>query len=75
MSIYGVEMNPNIRFIGETSNNIIIPRSPFELTNDEWVTINSLDLTSNDGNFGRNIYLNLCAHSEGLQAVRKYLQG
>ena len=41
----GVEMNPNIRFIGETSNNIIVPRTPFELTNDEWVTINSMDLT------------------------------
>ena len=40
MSLYGVEMNPNIRFIGETSNNIIIPRTLFELTNDEWVTIN-----------------------------------
>ena len=24
MSLYGVEMNPNIRFIGETNNNIII---------------------------------------------------
>ena len=40
MSLYGVEINPNIRFIGETSNNIIIPRTPFELTNDGWVTIN-----------------------------------
>ena len=57
-------MNPNIRFNGETNNNIIIPRTPFELTNDEWVTINSMDLTSNDGNFGINIYLNLCAHLE-----------
>ena len=62
--LYGVEMNPNIRFNGETNNNIIIPRTPFELTNDEWVTINSMDLTSNDGNFGINIYLNLCAHLE-----------
>ena len=35
MSSYGAEMNPNIRFIGETSNNIIIPGTPFELTNDE----------------------------------------
>ena len=75
MSIYVVEMSPNIRSIGETSNNIIIPRTPFELTNDEWVTINSMDLTSNDGNFGINIYLNLCAHLEGLQSVREYLQG
>ena len=40
---YGVEMNPNIRFIGETSSNIIIPRTAFELTNDEWATINSMD--------------------------------
>ena len=75
MSLYGVEINPNIRFIGETSNNIIIPRTPFELTNDEWVTINSMDLTSNDGNFRINIYLNLCTYLEGLQSVRKYLQG
>ena len=75
MSLYGVEINPNIRFIGETSNNIIIPRTSFELTNDEWVTINSMDLTANDGNFGINIYLNLCAHLERLQSVRQYLQG
>ena len=74
MSLYGVEMNPNIRFIAETSSNIIIPRAPFELTNYVWVTINSMDLTSNDGNFGINIYLNLCAHLEGLQSVRKCLQ-
>ena len=39
MSLFGVEMNPNIRFIGETSNNIILPRTPFELTNDEWVKL------------------------------------
>ena len=75
MSLYGREMNPNIRFIGETSNNIIIPRTPFELTNDEWVTINSMDLTSNDDNFGVNIYLNLCSHLEGLQSVREKLHG
>ena len=75
MSLYGVEMNPNIRFIGEISNNIIVPRTPFELTNDEWVTINSMDLTSNGGNFGVNKYLNLCAHMEGLQSLREYLQG
>ena len=68
-------MNPNIRFIGEISNNIIVPRTPFELTNDEWVTINSMDLTSNGGNFGVNKYLNLCAHMEGLQSLREYLQG
>ena len=74
MSIYGVEMNPKIRFIGETSNNIIIPRTPFELTNDEWVTINLMGLTSNDGNFGINIHLNLFAHLERLQSVREYLQ-
>ena len=66
MSPYGIEMNPNIRFIGETSNNIIILRTLFELGNDEWVTINSMDLTSNDGNFGINIYLNLCTYLEGL---------
>ena len=35
MSLYGVEINTNIRFIGEPSNNIIIPRTTFELTNDE----------------------------------------
>ena len=75
MSLYGVEMNPNIRFIGETSNNIIIPRTPFELTNDEWVTINSMDVTSNDDKFGVDIYLNLYSHLEGLQSVREYLQG
>ena len=75
MSLHGVEVNPNIRFIGETSNNIIIPRTPFELTNDEWVTINSMDLTSNDGNFSINVYLNLCTHLEGLQSVREYFQG
>ena len=75
MSSYGIEMNPNIRFIGETSNNIIIPRTLFELGNDEWVTINSMDSTSNDGNFGTNIYLNLCTHLEGLQSVPEYLQG
>ena len=75
MSLYGVEMNPNIRFIGETSNNIIIPRTPFELTNDEWVMIDSMDLTSNDGNFGVKIYLNFCAYLERLQSVREYLQG
>ena len=75
MSLYGGEMNPNIRFIGETSNNIIIPRTPFELTNDEWVTINSMDLTSNDDNFGVNIYLSLCSHLEGLQSVREKLHG
>ena len=75
MLLYRVEMNPNIRFIGETSNNIIIPRTPFELTNDEWVTINSMDLTSNDDNFGVNIYLNLCLHLEGLQSVREKLHG
>ena len=75
MSLYGVEMNPNIKFIGETSNNIIVPRTPFELTNDEWVTINSMDLTSNDDNFGVNIYLNLCLHLEGLQSVREKLHG
>ena len=45
MSLYGDEMNPNIKSIGETSSNIIIPRTPFELPNDEWVTINSMDLT------------------------------
>ena len=44
MSLYGDEMNPNIKSIGETSSNII-PRTPFELPNDEWVTINSMDLT------------------------------
>ena len=75
MSLYGVEMNPNIRFIGETSNNIIIPRTPFELTNDEWVMIDSMDLTSNDANFGVKIYLNFCAHLERRQSVREYLQG
>ena len=68
-------MNPNIRFIGETSNNIIIPRTPFELTNDEWVMIDSMDLTSNDGNFGVKIYLNFCAYLERLQSVREDLQG
>ena len=47
MSLHGVEMNPNIGFIGETSNSIIIPRTPFKLTNDEWLTMNSMDLTSN----------------------------
>ena len=62
MSLYGVQINPSIRFIGETSNNIIILRTPFELTNDEWVTINSMGLTSNDGNFGINVYLNLFTH-------------
>ena len=70
MSLYGVEINPNIRFIGETSNNIIILRTPFELTNDEWVTINSMDLTSNDGNFG----INLSTDLEELQSVREYFQ-
>ena len=35
MSLYCVEMNPNIRFIGKASSNIIIPRAPSELTNDE----------------------------------------
>ena len=62
MSLYGVQINLSIRFIGETSNNIIILRTPFELTNDEWVTINSMGLTSNDGNFGINVYLNLFTH-------------
>ena len=71
MSLYGVEINPNIRFIGEISNNIIILRTPFELTNDEWVTINSMDLTSNDGNFG----INLSTDLEELQSVREYFQG
>ena len=71
MSLYGVEINPNIRFIGETSNNIIILRTPFELNNDEWVTINSMDLTSNDGNFG----INLSTDLEELQSVREYFQG
>ena len=33
--ITGVEIDPNIRFLGETSNNVIIPRTPFKLTNDE----------------------------------------
>ena len=74
MSLYGVEMNPNIRFIGETSNNIILPRTLFELTNDEWVTVNSMDLTSNDGNFVINIYLKLCTYLEGLHSVREYFQ-
>ena len=75
MSLHGVEMNPNIGFIGETSNSIIIPRTPFELTNDEWLTMNSMDLTSNNDNFGINIYLNLCAHLERLQSAGKHLQG
>ena len=74
VSLYGVEMNPNIRFIGETSNNIILPRTLFELTNDEWVTVNSMDLTSNDGNFVINIYLKLCTYLEGLHSVREYFQ-
>ena len=68
--ITGVE----IKFLGETSNNIIIPRT-FKLTNDEWVTINSMDLTSNDVNFDINVYLNLCTHLEGLHSVREYFQG
>ena len=33
--ITGVGIDPNIRFLGETSNNVIIPRTPFKLTNDE----------------------------------------
>ena len=70
MSLYGVEMNPNIRFIGERSNNIILPRTPLE----KWVTINSMDLTSNDGNFVINIYLKLCTYLEGLHSVREYFQ-
>ena len=74
MSLYGVQINPSIRFIGETSNKIIILRTPFELTNDEWVTINSMGLTSNDGNFGINVYLNLFTHWEGLHSVREYSQ-
>ena len=74
MLLYRVEMNPNIRFIGETSNNIILPRTLFELTNDEWVTVNSMDLTSNDGNFVINIYLKLCTYLEGLHSVREYFQ-
>ena len=73
--ITGVEIDPNIRFLGEISNNVIIPRTPFKLTNDEWVTINSMDLTSNDGNFDINVYLNLCTHLEGLYSVREYFQG
>ena len=35
MPLFGVEINTNIKFIGEPSNNIIIPRTTFELTNDE----------------------------------------
>ena len=74
VSLHGVEMNPNIRFIGETSNNIILPRTPFESTNDEWVMISSMDLTSNDGNFVIKIYLKLCTYLEGLHSVREYFQ-
>ena len=75
MSPYGVEMYPNVRFIEEQPKNIIIPRTLFEPTNEGWVTINAMELTSNDGNFGINMYLNLCANLEGLQYVREYLQG
>ena len=75
MSPYGVEMYPNVRFIEEQPKNIIIPRTFFEPTNEGWVTINAMELTSNDGNFSINMYLNLCANLEGLQYVREYLQG
>ena len=75
MLLYGVEINPNIRFIGKTSNNVMLPRTPLELTNDERVTINSKNLMSNDGNFSINVYLNLCTHLEGLQSVHEYFQG
>ena len=75
MSLYGVEINPNIRFVGETSNNVITPRTPFQFTNDKWISINSMDLMSNDGNFGITVYLNLCTNLEGLQSVCEYFQG
>ena len=68
MSLYGVEINTNIRFIGEPSNNIIIPRTTFELTNDKWVTINSMDLTSNDGDSGINVHLKLRTYLEVLHS-------
>ena len=32
---------------------------PFEFNNDKWVIIQLIDLTSNGGNFGIKIYLNL----------------
>ena len=31
VSLYGVEINPDIRFIGETSNNIIITKNAFRI--------------------------------------------
>ena len=68
MSLYGVEINTNIRFTGEPSNNIIIPRTTFELTNDKWVTINSMDLTSNDGDSGINVHLKLRTYLEVLHS-------
>ena len=55
-SLYSAEINPNIRFIGEKNYNIVIPKTPFQLTNDVWITIDSLNLTSNDDNFGINIH-------------------
>ena len=49
-----------------------MPRTSFDLTNVQWVRINSIDLALNDDNFGANVVLNLRTHLEGLQFVFEY---
>lgn len=46
----------------------MILKMPFEFNNDKWVIIQLTDLTSNGGNFGIKIYLNLYTHLEWLQS-------
>ena len=67
MFVHSVEIKTNIWFI-EKTNNLMILKMPFEFNNDKWVIIQLIDLTSNGGNFGIKIYLNLYTHLEWLQS-------
>ena len=41
----------------QTGNNVVVPPCPFQSSEEEFTTLNEIDVFARDGNTGRNIYL------------------
>ena len=55
---YGVDEEASIPLDDiQTGNNVVVPPCPFQSSEEEFTTLNEIDVFARDVNTGRNIYL------------------
>ena len=57
----------------QTNNNVIIPRCPFDLTNEEQDIIRNIDCFLQEDNFGTDTYNNVVTVLKNMTTIQNYL--